>query len=132
VTARARVVPVVPTYGPRRTAAFHALWTALTRSARPGAPGLADRLKALPEMVSAALRGDYADLSRGRLLLFLLALGYLASPVDLVPEAFLGLIGLTDDAVVALWLGGAFLSETERFIDWKRSRPLVVDQPPND
>lgn len=83
-------------------------------------------------MVSAGVSGRYPELGKGRLALFLLAIAYLVSPVDLVPEAFLGLLGLADDAVVALWLGGAFLAETDRFIDWKRSRPLVVDQPPNE
>jgi uncharacterized membrane protein YkvA (DUF1232 family) len=60
-----------------------------------------------------------------------LGLAYLVSPVDLVPEAFLGLIGLGDDAVVALWLAGTFLAETDRFLGWETSsRPTVIDQPP--
>jgi uncharacterized membrane protein YkvA (DUF1232 family) len=50
------------------------------------------------------------------------ALAYLVSPIDLLPEAFLGLLGLVDDAVVAVWLGGAFLDETDRFVRWERDR----------
>jgi uncharacterized membrane protein YkvA (DUF1232 family) len=45
-----------------------------------------------------------------------------------VPEAFIPLLGLTDDGVVALWLAGAFLADTERFLDWERSR-TGVDAP---
>ncbi len=122
----------VPRFGPRRIAAFRALWQALTRSRQPGAPGLGDQLRALPRMVTAAVNGRYPELGRGRLALFVLALAYLVSPVDLVPEALLGLLGLGDDAVVALWLGGAFLAETERFLSWERARPTVIDQPPMD
>ena len=76
------------------------------------------------------MSGKYAELGRGRLAMLALALAYLVSPVDLVPEALLGLLGLGDDAVVALWLGGAVLVETDRFLDWERRQPHVVDAPP--
>lgn len=130
MVGRAGVVSGVPRFGPRRIAAFRALWQAVTQSRRPGAPGLGDRLRALPRLLTQSVSGRYPDLARGRLALFALAVAYLVSPVDLVPEVFLGLLGLTDDAVVALWLGGAFLVETDRFLAWERSRPTVVDQPP--
>ncbi len=124
------VVSGVPTFGPRRVAAFRALWKAVTQSRRPGSPGLGDRLRALPRLAVAAVSGHYPE-ARGRLALLVLGLAYLVSPVDLVPEAFLGLLGLGDDAVVALWLAGSFLAETDRFLGWeKSSRPTVIDQPP--
>jgi uncharacterized membrane protein YkvA (DUF1232 family) len=123
-------VPVVARIGPRRIAAFRALWHAVSQGRRPGAPGFGDRLRSLPRMVVGAVSGRYAELGKGRLALFVLALAYLVSPVDLVPEAFLALLGLGDDAIVALWLGGAFLVETDRFLNWERSRPTVIDQPP--
>jgi uncharacterized membrane protein YkvA (DUF1232 family) len=116
----------VASYRPQRIAAFRALWTAIVRGNRPGAPALGDRFRALPRMIGAALSGGYAQLGRGRLALLLLALLYLLSPVDLVPEAVLGLLGLADDAVVAMWLAGALLGETDRFLEWERHRPLVV------
>jgi uncharacterized membrane protein YkvA (DUF1232 family) len=80
-------------------------------------------------MLRGALTGRYPSLTRGRLGLILLALAYLVSPVDLLPEAFIPLIGLADDGVVALWLGGAFIVETERFLAWERQQPAVVDAP---
>ncbi len=112
----------MPSIRPARVAAFRALWRAVSQSRRPGAPDLADRARVLPRMVSGAASGRYPELSRGRLGLFLLAAVYLLSPIDLVPEAVLGLLGLVDDAVVALWLGGAFLDETERFLAWEKDR----------
>jgi uncharacterized membrane protein YkvA (DUF1232 family) len=90
---------------------------------------MGERLGALPRMLRGALTGSYPSLSRGRLGLILLALAYLVSPLDLLPEAFLPLIGLADDGVVALWLGGAFIAETERFLAWERQQPAVVDAP---
>jgi uncharacterized membrane protein YkvA (DUF1232 family) len=79
-------------------------------------------------MLRGAFSGRYPDLTRGRLGLLLLALAYLVSPVDLVPEAFLSLLGLGDDVIVAAWLGGAVLVETERFLAWERNQPVVMDQ----
>ncbi len=104
--------------------ALRALWRAVTQGRRPDAPGLGDRLRSLPRLAVGAVSGRYPELSRGRLALIVLAVAYLVSPIDLLPEAFLGLLGLGDDAVVALWLGGAFLVETERFLSWERTRSL--------
>jgi uncharacterized membrane protein YkvA (DUF1232 family) len=106
-------------------AAFTALWRAVAHGRRAGSPDLGERLHAVPRMVGDALAGRYAALGRGRLALLSLALAYLVSPIDLVPEAIVPLIGLADDGVVALWLAGAFLAETDRFLTWERSRPIV-------
>lgn len=110
-------------------AAFTALWRAVAQGRRTGAPGIGERVRALPRLLAGSVSGRYPHLGRGRLALIVLALAYLASPVDLVPELFLALAGLVDDAVVALWLGGAFLAETERFLEWERAVPRVVDAP---
>lgn len=117
-------------FSPRRLAAFTALWRAVTRAREPGAPDLRARLRALPRMLAAAVSGRYPGLGRGRSALFVLGLVYLISPVDVVPELLLTVFGLGDDAVVALWLGGAFLVETDRFLGWERKGSMTVDQPP--
>jgi uncharacterized membrane protein YkvA (DUF1232 family) len=88
---------------------------------------VSDRLRALPRLLGGALSGRYAALSRGRLVMIVLALAYLVSPIDLVPEAFVPLVGLVDDGVIALWLAGAFIAETERFLAWEHHQPAVVD-----
>src|SRR5882757_7990987 len=105
---------------PRRISAFRALWRAVVSGRRPGAPGLGERARALPRIVGASLGGRYRGLSRGRLALFLVGLVYLISPVDLVPELLFNVFGLGDDVVVALWLAGGFLVETERYLGWER------------
>ncbi|MEJ8277314.1 YkvA family protein [Pseudonocardia spirodelae] len=112
-----------------RTAAFATLLSALTRRGRPGEPGAVERVRALPAMAGDAWRGSYPHLGRGRVAMFLLAAAYLVSPVDLVPEALLSVFGLGDDAVVAMWLGGALLVEADRYLGWRRTGgPLVEGQ----
>jgi uncharacterized membrane protein YkvA (DUF1232 family) len=115
------------TMRPKRLAAFAVLFRAVVRGQRPGAPGLGERLSATPRMVREALAGRYAALGRTRLAMLGLALAYLISPVDFVPEAVVPLLGLADDGVVALWLAGAFLGETDRYLDWERAQPVVVE-----
>ena len=56
-----------------------------------------------------------------------LAVLYLLSPVDLVPEGLLLAIGLVDDVVVATWLAGSALDATERFVGWEDTQPRVVE-----
>jgi len=115
----------------RRTAALRVLWNAIVRGRRSGGPGLGELAGAVPRMAGGALAGRYRQLSRGRLALLVLALAYLVSPVDLLPELVLGPIGLIDDGAVALWLAGVLLGESERFVSWERAgRPEVVDAPP--
>ena len=107
----------------RRTAAFTALGRALTSGAR-GGPSLSKRLAALPRMIKASARGEYDG--GKRLMLMAAAAAYVVSPIDLVPEAFLFVIGLADDAVMIAWLAGTVLSETERFLEWEKERDRVV------
>lgn len=107
---------------PRRVAAFHALWRAIRRGRRAGGPGLRERFSALPRLAGDAVQGRYPGLSRLRLIGIVLALLYVLSPVDLLPELVLPLLGLGDDALVVLWLAGTFFDETERYLRWERAR----------
>lgn len=92
---------------------------AVRSAVRPGSPGMGQRFAAVPRMVRAAIVGEYRGLSRGRVALFAGAVAYLLSPIDLLPEAILPLIGLADDAVVLAWLAAALVTETERFLQWE-------------
>lgn len=105
----------------RRTAAFTALWKALRGQRRPGGPGVGEQVSAIPRMVRATLTGRYTGLERSRLGLMALAVVYIVSPFDLVPEAVLLVAGLADDAMLLAWLSGALLSETQAFLEWERT-----------
>jgi uncharacterized membrane protein YkvA (DUF1232 family) len=107
----------------RRIRTLAALARALRGATRPGEPGLADRLHAVPRWVTATLSGAYPGTSRGRLVAIAAGVLYVLSPVDLVPEAVLPLIGLADDAMVVAWLAGQLLGETDEFLRWERERP---------
>jgi uncharacterized membrane protein YkvA (DUF1232 family) len=106
--------------GVGRRAAFVALWRAFRAGRRPGTPGVGERVRALPRLLAARVHGRYTELGWARLALLAGAVGYVVSPVDLLPELVLLVPGLLDDTVIAAWVAGALLDETERFIHWER------------
>jgi len=107
----------------KRAAAFTALAKALTAGAR-GGPSISKRLAALPRMLKATAKGQYDG--GLRVAMMAAATAYVVSPIDVIPEAFLLVVGLADDAVMITWLAGTVLAETERFLEWEKQRDGVV------
>lgn len=111
---------------PMRWGAFRSPAMAVRTATRPGTPGFGARLASLPRLVRATIRGDYAGTTRGRLLTLTAALLYVVSPMDLVPELLLPILGLGDDAVVIGWIAASVINETESFLSWERDRDRTV------
>ncbi|MEB3370809.1 YkvA family protein [Saccharopolyspora mangrovi] len=89
---------------------------AAVRAHRTGAAGSPlDRVRALPAMLGATARGRNPQLPRYQLLLWLIALVYLVSPIDLIPE-FLPLLGIGDDIGVASWLLTSLYAESGNYL----------------
>ncbi len=100
----------------RQTAASAA---AASAAAAEGPASFGARLAAIPRLVRDVLGGRSDGLSKGRLGLMALALLYVLSPVDLLPEAIRPVIGLADDAAVAVWLVAALLGATNGYRAWE-------------
>ena len=103
-----------------RIASVVAVARAVRLAVRPGGPSIGERAGAVPRMVRATFSGEYVGVSKGRLMLMLAAAGYLVSPLDLIPEAVLPIIGLADDALVLSWLATKLVEETEAFLEWEK------------
>jgi uncharacterized membrane protein YkvA (DUF1232 family) len=103
-----------------RVASVAAVARAVRLAVRPGGPSMGERAGALPRMVRATFSGEYVGVSRGKLLLMLGAAGYLVSPLDLIPEAVVPVLGLADDALVLSWLATRLVEETEAFLEWEK------------
>ncbi|MDA8372551.1 MAG: DUF1232 domain-containing protein [Nocardiopsaceae bacterium] len=102
-----------------RAAAGAAAWQVVHDGIRPGRPTLWARAGAVPRMLASRIRGRYTELPMPRLLLFVLAIAYIVSPVDFVPEIFIPVLGLADDVGVAIWLATSLMGETERYLEWE-------------
>jgi uncharacterized membrane protein YkvA (DUF1232 family) len=111
-----------------RLGAFRTIARALRTAARPGSPGPRDRLASVPRLFRATFRGEYAGTSRKRLLMILAAVAYVLSPIDVVPEAFLSVFGLADDAMVVSWIAAAVVNETEAFLAWEKAGDSAADR----
>jgi uncharacterized membrane protein YkvA (DUF1232 family) len=98
-----------------------ATWRAYREVSRPGSPGLMTRVRALPRMIRGSMRGDYPGLSRSKLGMLGLAVAYIISPVDVIPDFFIG-IGVVDDFGVFLWLMTSLLGESGQYVQWERGR----------
>ena len=94
-----------------------------------GPTGFMARVGSIPRMVRDVLRGDFDGLSRGRLLMMVLAVLYIVSPVDLLPEAILTIPGLADDAAVAAWLVASLLGATSAYRLWENGQVSTSDDP---
>lgn len=92
---------------------------------QPGSPSLPERVQAVPRLVRATLSGTYQGTTRGRLALVAAAAAYVVSPIDLVPESLLPVLGAVDDAVVISWAVKVFVEETDRFLAWELGQGVV-------
>lgn len=104
----------------RRIPVIRNFATALRIATRPGSPSFMERLSAVPRMVRATRSGEYTGISLGRLALLAAAVGYVVSPIDLMPEGLLLVFGLADDAMVVSWIAATLVRETESFLEWER------------
>ncbi|PKW25688.1 YkvA family protein [Phycicoccus duodecadis] len=105
-----------------RTLAYvGALGRAVRTATRPGGPSIGERAGALPRMVAAIRSGEYTGTSMVKLGLVVAGAAYVVSPVDLLPEGILGVLGLADDAMVLGWVATTVVEETERFLEWERT-----------
>ncbi|WP_182901740.1 YkvA family protein [Microbispora sp. H10830] len=95
-----------------------ATWRAYREVSKPGSPGFGARLRAVPRMLRAAVKGDYPGLTKGKIAMLGMAVAYIVSPIDVVPDFLLG-IGVVDDFGVFLWLATALLGESGQFVEWE-------------
>lgn len=94
---------------------------------RPGSPTIGTRLAAVPRLVRATMSGQYTGTTLLRLAALGGAVAYLVSPIDLVPEGFLLVLGLADDAVVLSWFAATLVNETESFLAWEQGEQVPTD-----
>lgn len=102
---------------------FGRRWRVLRALTGGGEGGPVRRLRALPGMVRDTWGGRYPTLARSQTLMWLVALVYLVSPIDIAPE-FLPLIGVTDDLGVGAWLLSSVFVESGAYLAARRQRSV--------
>ncbi len=80
-----------------------------------------ERARALPSLLRAMRTGAYADLPKSRMVMWGIAVVYLVSPIDVLPE-LLPVIGIADDAGVAAWLFTSVSTAAGLYLRHERDR----------
>ena len=110
----------------RRAATAGQAWAIYSETLEAGEPRMGERLRAVPRMLKATLRGGYKGLSFKTLGLMAAGLVYILSPIDAVPDILVPL-GLTDDTGVALWIAAVLVRAAGDYVKWERGGgPKVV------
>ncbi|WP_048308227.1 YkvA family protein [Halomonas sp. PR-M31] len=82
-------------------------------------------LKLFAPMCADVIKGRYRPVPWSAFIWMALALVYLISPLDLIPEVFL-LIGMVDDVVIVGWL----LTKVDKSLDGYRHWKAIDVEPP--
>lgn len=84
-----------------------------------------DDILALLRFLKAWVTRDYVRMPWRSLLYAVAALIYFVNPIDLVPDALLGL-GFVDDVAVVTAVITAIRNDLKRFIAWEKTLPAVA------
>ncbi len=93
--------------------------------------GVLDDTLALARLVTRWAKGEYREIPWRSIAAALGALAYFVNPIDLIPDALLG-IGYLDDISVIAFVVNAIRTDLARFRQWeqaarrRRARPLSV------
>ncbi len=112
----------------RQLAAAAAVGRAVRAGSQQGTPSLPERIRVVPAMLRDALAGRFPALSRPRVLMLLLGVLYIVSPIDLLPESALLLLGLSDDVLIAGWVVAGTLDAAGEYALWRRYAPNALGQ----
>jgi uncharacterized membrane protein YkvA (DUF1232 family) len=79
-----------------------------------------EKLNIIGRFTVSYARGQYRTVPLKTLLTILAAMLYFLNPLDLVPDAILG-VGLMDDLAVLTWVYQAAREELDKFVAWEAS-----------
>ena len=82
---------------------------------------LKEQLQLIGRLIVAYAGGHYQTIPKKTLLVILAALLYFLNPLDLVPDAIVG-VGLMDDLAVLTWVYRTAQQELDKFLQWEKTQ----------
>ena len=82
---------------------------------------LLEDFKLLVSLIKDYWKGEYRDVSLGSIVVFVLAIVYVLSPIDILPD-FIPLLGQIDDAFILLLCLYYLEKDLHKYQNWKTNR----------
>jgi uncharacterized membrane protein YkvA (DUF1232 family) len=79
------------------------------------------QLNTASRLVAAYARGHYRMIPLAPLLSLIAAIIYFINPLDLIPDAIIG-VGFADDLAVLTWVYRTSQLELDKFLEWEKTR----------
>ncbi|CAN5431523.1 hypothetical protein BH10BAC4_BH10BAC4_15400 [soil metagenome] len=86
--------------------------------------GLSERLQTFGRLVNSYARGHYREIPLKTIIKIIAALIYFLNPIDLIPDAIVG-IGFIDDLAVLTGVYKSAQDELDSFIEWEKNRAII-------
>lgn len=83
------------------------------------------QLYAMARLITSYAEGHYRAISFRTLLTIMSAFIYFLNPLDLVPDAILG-VGLIDDLAVLTWVLRSTHEEITKFLQWEKAERSII------
>ncbi len=82
---------------------------------------LLEDFRLLVSLIKDYWKGEYRDVSLGSIVVFVLAIVYVLSPIDILPD-FIPLLGQIDDAFILLLCLYYLEKDLHKYQNWKNNR----------
>ena len=82
---------------------------------------LLEDFRLLGALIKDYWKGEYRDVSLGSIAVFVLAIVYVLSPIDILPD-FIPLLGQIDDAAILLLCIYLLEKDLHKYQNWKNNR----------
>jgi len=83
---------------------------------------LLEDFRLLGALIKDYWKGEYRDVSLGSIAVFVPAIVYVLSPIDILSD-FIPLLGQIDDAFILLFCIYLLEKDLKKYHDWKNNRP---------
>ncbi len=85
-----------------------------------------ETMQTLFRLIRASIAGEYTGLPTTTVVAAVAVTIYFMSPIDLIPD-FIPVLGLLDDVALVAWFGTTIKEELDKFAEWEKTRPSVVE-----
>lgn len=87
-----------------------------------------ETLQTLFRLIRSSVSGEYTGLPTSTVVAAVAVTIYFLSPIDVIPD-FIPVLGLLDDVALVAWFSTTIKEELDKFQEWEKTRPVVVDEP---